>query len=72
MNIKAIISIILAIAVAVGLTFGVDKFILSKEGEFDPIQTAIHIIIVLVVVGIGAWVATKVTKTEALQVKAKV
>lgn len=72
MNFKAIIAIVLAIVIALGLTFVVDKYIFAKQAEFDVVQTMTNIIIVLVVVGLGAWVANKVTHTEGLQVKAKI
>lgn len=64
-NTKTILALVVSVAVASGVIFAIDNFVLNKE--FDLQKTVLDIAIVSVTLFVGSMVAKKVTGKEGLK-----
>lgn len=64
-NLKAIISIAVALVVALGAVYVIDTYVLKED--FDAQKTIINIVIVGIVLAIGSYVAMKTTGSKGIE-----
>ena len=60
-----IISIVVALAVAIAVVFVIDNFVLKRE--FDIQKTIIDIVVVGVILTIGSMVSQRLTKRKGIE-----
>lgn len=68
-NTKTILAIVISIAVASGVIFAIDNFVLNKE--FDLQKTVLDIVLVSSALFIGSMVAKRVSGKQGLKAEVK-